>query len=128
MPHANGYPDLQQWVRHYGGYPNIPWDKWRAAVAGAGRPAEAPAAAEIRCAHCGDSSDEYGNRLLKVAYLSNGERTWAHAKCWPLYGAAPAATVKKLWHVCPTCGLAGPVNAPDGAYCLQHRRQAPQTP
>ena len=26
-------PDLQEWVRRYGGYWNIPWDKWDAAVA-----------------------------------------------------------------------------------------------
>jgi hypothetical protein len=27
------YPDLQEWVRRYGGYWNIPWDQWDAAVA-----------------------------------------------------------------------------------------------
>jgi len=26
-------PDLQEWVARYGGYTNIPWDKWDAAVA-----------------------------------------------------------------------------------------------
>jgi len=26
-------PDLQEWVARYGGYPNIPWDKWDAAMA-----------------------------------------------------------------------------------------------
>jgi hypothetical protein len=30
--HANGYPDLQAWVRRFNGYPNIPWDLWDAAV------------------------------------------------------------------------------------------------
>lgn len=25
-------PDLQEWVARYGGYPNIPWDKWDAAI------------------------------------------------------------------------------------------------
>jgi hypothetical protein len=26
-------PDLQEWIARYGGYPNIPWTKWDAAVA-----------------------------------------------------------------------------------------------
>jgi hypothetical protein len=26
-------PDLQEWIARYGGRPNIPWDKWDAAIA-----------------------------------------------------------------------------------------------
>jgi hypothetical protein len=32
MFHANGYPNLQAWVRRFNGYLNIPWDLWDAAV------------------------------------------------------------------------------------------------
>jgi hypothetical protein len=30
------------------------------------------------------------------------------------------ADLAGFWHVCPTCGLAGPVDAPDLFYCLRH--------
>ena len=30
------------------------------------------------------------------------------------------AGTEKFWHVCPACGLAGPVDRPDGFYCLLH--------
>jgi hypothetical protein len=29
---SNQPPDLQEWVARYGGYQNIPWDLWDAAV------------------------------------------------------------------------------------------------
>ena len=36
--------------------------------------------------------------------------------------AAPGRqAADKFWHVCPTCGLAGPVDRADGFYCRQHR-------
>ena len=35
--------------------------------------------------------------------------------------STPAAAAR-FWHVCPTCGLAGPVDAPGASYCLSHAR------
>ena len=35
-------PDLQEWIARYGGRPNIPWDKWDAAIAEYQRARRAP--------------------------------------------------------------------------------------
>ena len=35
--------------------------------------------------------------------------------------STPAAAAR-FWHVCPICGLAGPVDAPGASYCISHAR------
>jgi hypothetical protein len=37
--------------------------------------------------------------------------------------STPVAAVRS-WHVCPTCGLAGPVDAPGASYCRTHAQAA----
>jgi hypothetical protein len=31
-PEPDRYPDLQQWIKRYGGYTKIPWDEWDRAM------------------------------------------------------------------------------------------------
>jgi hypothetical protein len=85
------YPDLKRWIRHYGGYLAIPWDKYDAAMA----------RARERAAQ---------RKILLEELLPRDE---------------PEPEPPQYEHICPVCGLRGPVATPDGFYCRRHREGKP---
>jgi hypothetical protein len=87
---SGGYPDLQEWVSHYGGYNKIPWAEWDVAVAAAqARPAPLPG--PPRCVHCGGEHDEPDNLLIKVICVGFHKYGFVHARCWEARRAEEAS-------------------------------------